>query len=241
MKKVTVLTLIALALALPATANAWTYSLSGTAACNPQTGQYDVSWTIDNSSEPQTLSFSSRLGAGSASARGSATQSETVSGSTTSASLAVSGGWPSDLGPYSRSASVSLAGDCHAPVTPTVAPPIVAPPMGDDCSNLEGVQGSVPEGMIKDSEGNCVARQPATTEAQLISSPPAALAPTPVVAPPLSAPAIVATQGVASVTKTAVKAKTAVKRKAAPKAKKAKKKSAGAVKGATLRVLPRTR
>jgi hypothetical protein len=236
MKKFIVLPLIALALALPATANAWTYSLAGSAACNPQTGQYDVVWTVDNSSEPETLSFSSRLGSGSASARASATQSETVSGTATSTSLEVSGGWPSDVGPHSRSASVSLAGNCHAPVTPPVVPP-----MGDDCPNLDGVQGSVPEGMIKDSEGNCVTR-PTTTDAQPTSSPPAAPAPTPVVAPAVAAPVVIATQptnGVAKATKTKIKGKAAPKAKKA-KAKAKKKFSAGGIKGAKPRALPRT-
>jgi hypothetical protein len=240
MKKLTVLPLLALALALPATANAWSFSLSGTAACNPQTGTYDVSWTINNSSEPEALAFASRLGSGSAAAGGSSTQSETASGSTTSITLEVSGSWPSDRGPHSRSASVALAGNCAPPPAPPSPPPAL--PMSDDCPNVEGIQGSVPEGMVKDQNGDCAPRQTTTTESQPIASPPVAVPSPSVTTPPLAAPVIVSrrpTNGVASATKTKVKRKAVVKN---AKAKKSKKKvAAGGVKGVKPRALPRTR
>jgi hypothetical protein len=255
MKKFIVLPLIALALAVPATANAWTYSIAGSAACNAQTGQYDVLWTVDNSSEPDVLTIRSSNRAAvptgvTVGARASSTFTESVAGGTSgSLGLTVSGNWPSDSRERTRGTSVSLAGDCTAPRPPPPPPPAPAPPpttMGDDCPNLDGVQGSVPEGMIKDSENNCVTRPTPTEPQPTISSPPAAPAATPVVAPAVVAPAIITTQpteGVARATKTKVKRKAAPK--AAPKAKKAKKAkkkvSAGGIKGAKPSALPRTR
>lgn len=43
--------------------------------------------------------------------------------------------------------------NCHATITVTITPP---PPPVDVCPNIPGNQGSVPSGLIKDSNGNCV-------------------------------------------------------------------------------------
>jgi len=90
--------------------------------------------------------------------------------------------------------------------------------MSDDCPNLDGIQGSVPEGMIRDDAGNCVPR-PAPSED---APPPAAAAPpAPVVATTESPPAQATqpppvTSGVVGVTKT--KSGAAVKKKGKTKA-----------------------
>jgi hypothetical protein len=173
------------ALALPEVASAWNFSVSGSASCDAQAGEYVVSWTVDNSGEDEdfTITASDRgaVPTGSTvSAYGSGSFSEHLPGSTSGdVSLTVSGNWPSDLGGQTNSASVSLAGDCAPPpvdVCPniegvqTTIPPgmikdangncvVAAPPtMSDDCPNLPGIQGSVPEGMIKDANGDCVPR-----------------------------------------------------------------------------------
>ena len=38
---------------------------------------------------------------------------------------------------------------------------VTPPPADDVCSNLEGTQHSVPDGMVKDEHGNCVTPPPA--------------------------------------------------------------------------------
>jgi hypothetical protein len=183
-RKLAVTLAAAIALTLPEVASAWTFSVSGSARCDAQSGQYIVVWTVDNSGEREPFSFNG----GVAPAYGSATVTETHPGTATSASTTITGGWPSDRGPHSRSANVSMAGNCVTPPPPPVdqcpnidgvqetvppgmikdasgncvTPPPPPPPMSDDCPNLSGIQGSVPEGMIKDANGDCVPR-PATS------------------------------------------------------------------------------
>jgi hypothetical protein len=144
------------ALALPEVASAWSFSVSGSANCDAQTGEYVISWTVNNSSEPEALTITSSSRAavsGSVAARSSAGFSERLPGTTSGAvSLTVSGSWPSEADGYTSSGSVSLSGDCESPPPP--------PPVSDVCPNIEGVQTSVPPGMIKDASGNCVAPPP---------------------------------------------------------------------------------
>jgi hypothetical protein len=140
----------AVALALPGVANAWTFAVSGSASCDSQTAEYVVTWTIDNSSEPEDLTIraSDRAAVPVGStvpAKDSADFVERVTGTTAGhVWLKVSGNWKGDQGGKERSASVKLAGDC----TP--------PPSVDQCPNIPGVQETVPPGMIKDAHGNCV-------------------------------------------------------------------------------------
>jgi hypothetical protein len=172
------------ALALPGTAQAWSFSASGSAVCDQSSGQYVVTWTIDNSSEPQQLTITSSNrsavpGGSTVPAHGSSAFSESLAGTMAgSLQLTVSGNWPSDSRGRTRSASVSLAGDCQAPPPPPPPPPPPSPPppvvaMSDDCPNLPDLQGSVPEGMVKDESGNCVSRPTAPPPTVVQVQPPA--------------------------------------------------------------------
>jgi hypothetical protein len=228
----------AAALALPGTAQAWTFSASGSAACDRASGQYLVTWTIDNSSEPEVLTITASNRAAvptgaTVGARASSTFTESVAGNTSgSLGLTVSGNWPSDSRARTRGTSVSLAGDCTAPPPPAPPPPVTT--MGDDCPNLEGVQGSVPEGWMLNDKGECVEKPTAPPPAPVVqAAPPPAAAPVPAPAPtpPATEPA---TEGVLGATvrpvfprakpkSPAKKAKAKVKRKAKVKAKVKKK------------------
>ena len=125
------------AVALPGKALAWTATLSGTAVCNTTTGKYDVTWTIDNSTENEafTVSSSNRsavpVGA-IAPAYQSKPFTESLPGSTAgTTTLNIQGGWPSDVGPHSYSAAVTTAGTCTTsgppPCTSNCTPPPAAP------------------------------------------------------------------------------------------------------------------
>jgi hypothetical protein len=239
MRKLAVTLAAAIALTLPEVASAWTFSVSGSARCEPSTSQYVVDWTINNP-ESQPFSFNG----GVAPAGGSATVTETYDGTKTSASKTITGGWPSDRGPHSRSANVSMAGDCTAP------PPPPPPPMSDDCPNLSGIQGSVPEGMIKDANGDCVPRPATTTTtttttttAPLVQQGAAASPPAQPAAAPLAPAQPAATPPVTAGVKAEVKTKG--KQQAAKKVKKAKKVKAKAKKAKSKRnrgaVLPITK
>ena len=264
-RKLAVTFAAAFALVLPEVASAWTFSVSGTARCEPSSGQYVVVWTIDNSGEKQPFSFNG----GVAPAHGSATVTETYPGTATSANTTITGGWPSDKGPHSKTASVSMAGNCVTPPPPPVdqcpniagvqetvppgmvkdangncvTPPAPPAPMSDDCPNLDGVQGSVPEGMIKDANGDCVPRATTTTTtapAPLVQSAPASPPAQPAAAPLVPAqPA--ATPPVTSGVKAEVKTKS--KQRAAKQVKKAKKVKAKKAKSKRARgaVLPITK
>jgi hypothetical protein len=177
------------ALALPEVASAWSFTVSGSARCDAQTGEYVISWKVDNSGESEdlTITASNRAAvSGTVPAGKSASYSERLPGTSGDQSLTVSGNWPKERGGYTSSTSVSLSGDCAKPpedvcpnidgVQTTVPPGMVKdangncvtpsppspPPMSDDCPNIPGIQGSVPEGMTKDANGDCVQRTPAS-------------------------------------------------------------------------------
>jgi hypothetical protein len=125
---------------------AWTFSASGSAICDSSKGEHVITWSIDNRTEPQTLTIrESNRGAvavGSTIAARSVRQfTERVPGSNAGTiTLSVKGNWPSDQTLRTRTASVSLSATCLA----------------DVCPNIEGVQTQVPSGMVKDSSGNCI-------------------------------------------------------------------------------------
>jgi hypothetical protein len=154
---------------------AWTFSASGSAICDSSTGEHVITWSIDNRTEPQTLTIResnrSAVAVGSTIAARSVRQfTERVAGSTGGTiTLSVKGNWPSDQTQRSRSASVSLSATCLADVCPNIEGVQTQVPSGmvkdaegrcttpptDQCPNLEGVQEQVPAGMAKDTEGNC--------------------------------------------------------------------------------------
>jgi hypothetical protein len=106
-------------------ANAWTLAISGTARCNPQTGNYDLRWTLDNSGEPEPATVTGDLQA-TVPAHKTATVTETLAGSTTGkVSRTVRINWPSDQRGLRRTGTVFLDGDCAkpAPTTTTVPTP----------------------------------------------------------------------------------------------------------------------
>lgn len=155
---------------------AWTFSASGSAICDSTTGEHVISWSIDNRTEPQTLTIrESNRGAvpvGSTIAARSVRQfTERLSGSTVGKiTLSVKGNWPSDQTKRSRSATVTLSAACLADVCPNLggvqqqvptglvkdAAGNCVPPPTDVCPNIEGLQQQVPAGMVKDSSGNCI-------------------------------------------------------------------------------------
>jgi hypothetical protein len=172
-------------LAFAPSALAWTFSASGSAKCDSATGQYVVTWTLDNRSEPETLTVreSNRTAAVAVgSTVGKRTTADFVerlaAGTTGSVTLTVKGNWPSDKVLRTRTATVSLAVAC---VPPDVCPNITGiqtsvpagmvkdaqgncspPPPTDVCPNIEGVQTSVPAGMVKDALGACSPPPPPT-------------------------------------------------------------------------------
>ena len=125
---------------------AWTFGASGSATCDTSTGEYVITWSIDNRTEPETLTIreSNRAAVpvnSTIAARSVRVFTERVSGSTAGTiTLSVKGNWPSDQYRRSRSAIVTLSGACSA----------------DLCPNLTGVQQQVPSGMVKDTAGNCI-------------------------------------------------------------------------------------
>jgi hypothetical protein len=162
---------------------AWTFSASGSVACDTATGQHVVTWTIDNRSEPQTLTIrdSNRAAVpvGSTTpARATRQYTERLAGSTTgTVTLTVKGNWPSDTYLRTRTASVTLSAVCAADVCPNLGGVqqqiptglvkdeqghCVPPPPIDICPNIEGIQTQVPSGMVKNDAGACVPPPPPT-------------------------------------------------------------------------------
>jgi hypothetical protein len=125
---------------------AWTFSTTGGAICDTSTGEHVITWTIDNRTEPETLTI--RQSSRAAVAVGSTVPARSVrqfverlAGTTVgTVSLTVKGNWPSDTYLRTRSASVTLSAAC----------------VRDQCPNLTGVQEQVPSGMVKDSAGSCI-------------------------------------------------------------------------------------
>lgn len=106
--------------------NAHANTVQGQAVCNPDTGQFDLTWTITND-HPLPEKATSRLGKVDIPASGTGQQSETVDAGTYE--LVVHGKW-SDGFKGNASGSVTTAGECV--VTP--------PPPVDVCPNLPGDQ-----------------------------------------------------------------------------------------------------
>jgi hypothetical protein len=169
------------ALCIAPSALAWTFSTAGGVTCDNATGEHVITWTVDNRTEPETLTIrqSSRaaVAVGSTVAARSVRQfGERLAGSTTGTiMLTVKGDWPSDDDLRTRSASVTLSAACIRDRCPNLTgvqeqvPPgmitdaagsCVPPPPPDVCPNIEGVQEQVPPGMIKDGAGSCVPPPP---------------------------------------------------------------------------------
>jgi hypothetical protein len=129
---------------------AWTFSASGSATCDRNAGEHVIIWSIDNRTEPETLTIResgrASVAVGSTVAARSVRQfAERLAGSTTgTVTLTVKGNWPSDRYLRTRSASVTLSSTC----------------LRDLCPNLQGVQEQIPSGLIKDAAGNCVPPPP---------------------------------------------------------------------------------
>lgn len=94
--------------AAPASAHHTT--VTGKAVCNTETGLFDLTWSIVNS-ENRTATFTSRLGSGSLSPRGTATQSEQVGPG--SYRLTVDAVWSNGVRQSSTSNKVYASGDCE--------------------------------------------------------------------------------------------------------------------------------
>jgi hypothetical protein len=162
---------------------AWTFSASGSVACDTATGQHVITWTVDNRTEPETLTIrASNRGSvpvgSTVAARAVRQYTERLAGSTTGTiTLTVKGNWPSDSTQRTRSATVTLSAACLADVCPNLggvqqqvptglvkdaAGNCVPPPPTDVCPNIEGVQTQVPSGMIKNAAGDCVPPPPPT-------------------------------------------------------------------------------
>lgn len=102
------------------TANAWDFDVSGSGICNTKTGNYDLTWVINNPEpEDATIASSSRASvSGSVNKNSSKNYAESVPGTSTGESLTVELDWPSDSGQPPKTASIDLAGDCKAPEPP---------------------------------------------------------------------------------------------------------------------------
>jgi hypothetical protein len=154
---------------------AWTFSASGSAVCDRTTGEHVIAWSIDNRTEPETLTIrESNRGAvavgSTVPARSIRQYPERVAGSTTgTVTLTVKGNWPSDRTLRTRTASVTLSASCLPDLCPNIegvqtqvpsgmvknsAGDCITPPT-DQCPNLEGIQAAVPAGMARDVAGNC--------------------------------------------------------------------------------------
>jgi uncharacterized repeat protein (TIGR01451 family) len=118
----------AIAAAMAAPAFSWHYRVTGMASCNASTGKYDVRWTIDNTSENQSLtvltSNRSAVPAGSkVAAYATRTFNESIPGNTSGAtSLNLTVNWPGDTAAHYQSASVYTDGKCSVPSGPK--PPV---------------------------------------------------------------------------------------------------------------------
>jgi hypothetical protein len=160
---------------------AWTFSASGSATCDRNAGEHVIIWSIDNRTEPETLTIResgrASVAVGSTVAARSVRQfAERLAGSTTgTVTLTVKGNWPSDRYLRTRSASVTLSSTCLRDLCPNLqgvqeqipsglikdaAGNCVPPPPTDVCPNLQGVQEQIPSGLIKDAAGNCVPPPP---------------------------------------------------------------------------------
>ena len=154
MKKVVTVSLasLAVALAIPATASAWTYGLSGAGQCQKD-GSYKITWKVDNSSEKQALhitdsSNTSVVAVGSSvSAYSKQSYYQVVDGSKTGEfTLTLKGNWPSDQNVRTRSATVRLEKACDQPAQVTPAP---------EQGHVEGVQVETkPVGAVSAGEGS---------------------------------------------------------------------------------------
>ncbi len=117
------------------TASAWNFQTTSSAKCDQATGEFVVSFSVNNTSEPEVLTVreSSRASVpvGSTVAeratrdfteRFPGTSKETVS-------LTISSDWPSHSERVTSSTSVTLTGDCVKPVVVTPQPVIVYVPV----------------------------------------------------------------------------------------------------------------
>ena len=137
------------ALAFTPNAFAWYFDASGTAECVPSTGEYVITWTLDNRSEPDPLVIrkSNRDAIkvlDEVPAFHTRSFTERLIGTTVGTiTLLVEGNWARDThirGPRNGNPSVTLDGKCVPP---------------DVCPNIEGIQTKMPEGFEKDANGNC--------------------------------------------------------------------------------------
>ena len=111
MNKLILVAVIALmGLVLAGAASATTFQVTGTSECDTKTGEYVIVWTISSQYEG---SGESRLG----SFELPATQTERVSGDTTSVSLDVHVVFSNEV-EKDETGTVELAGDCEAPPPP---------------------------------------------------------------------------------------------------------------------------
>jgi hypothetical protein len=155
---------------------AWTFSASGSVACDTTTGEHVITWSIDNRTEPETLTIRASNRASvpvgsTVAARAVRQYTERLAGSTTgTVNLTVKGNWPSDTTQRTRYAYVTLGAGCVADVCPNLggvqqqvptglvkdaAGNCVSPPPSDVCPNIEGIQTQVPSGMVKNTAGDC--------------------------------------------------------------------------------------
>jgi hypothetical protein len=154
---------------------AWTFSASGSVKCDTTTGQYVVTWTLDNRSEPETLTIresdrTTAVPVGSTVAKyATGSFTEKLAGTTKgTVTLNVKGNWPSDRTLRLRTASVTMPSACSPPdVCPNIDGNQATVPNGyvkdasgncvvDVCPNLDGIQTTVPSGLVKDASGKCI-------------------------------------------------------------------------------------
>lgn len=98
-------------------AMAWTSTASGEATCNTATGEYDVSWTVNNpEDEDMTIQHSNRPAvSGVVKKNKSKDFNETLPGDTSgTTTLSLQVNWPSDQALHNVSASVTTDGKCTA-------------------------------------------------------------------------------------------------------------------------------
>ena len=110
---------------------AWTYSLSGSQVCNAVTGNYDITWTADNTTNAEdfTVTSSNRVvvSVGDVVTKGTTRDfTENLPGTTSVlVTLNIAGNWPNDQKPTAHEATVTLEGTCLPPnptPTPTATP-----------------------------------------------------------------------------------------------------------------------
>ena len=172
---------IVAALSFAPGAFAWTFSASASVTCDTATGEHVITWSIDNRTEPETLTIRASNRASvpvgtTVAARAVRQYTERLAGSATgTVTLTVKGNWPSDTTQRTRYAYVTLSLGCVADVCPNLggaqqqvptgmvkdaAGNCVPPPPSDVCPNIEGIQTQVPSGMVKNAAGNCVPPPP---------------------------------------------------------------------------------